>query len=303
VSYEEYAKRITNLKLSREGFVAFLDILGFSGFVRKNSHDDVIAIYQSFFRPIIDFSLAEVAEQKLGSSKWLKCIEESEDNDLAPKLDNITLNCMTISDSIILSTSGYELTDFITLVATVRNLMARSLYFGFPLRGAIAYGNLTMDGDMYSIDSNIMHHQMLGLPLVEAVGLEKCQNWSGCAIHLSAIDKIGSKIIRLDPMMITLYDVPMKEKNESKCMPVVNWVQGIADNDRPKINSKIIRSAFSAHGKEAPAKIESMINNTIQFFERMSDHPVYKNEMSNDEWWALIEARYKDSVKQKSIHI
>lgn len=301
MNYAEYVKKLTALKPAREVFVAFLDILGFSRFVRANTHADVIAIYQSFFRPTIDFSLAEVAEQKLGQSLWLKYMEQSENHDdLAPKLDNVLLNCMTISDSIILSTSGCELTDFLTLIATVRNLMARSLYFGFPLRGAIAQGMLTLDGDMPSSGSNVMHHQMLGLSVVEAVSLEKRQDWSGCSIHASVINKIGQKIVRLDPIMMALYDVPMKEKDKfgkviTERMPVVNWVHGIADNDRSTVNGEMIRSAFSAHGKKITDKIEPMINNTMKFFEEMSDHPVYKNEMSHEGWWDCIEKEMKET--------
>lgn len=256
MNYAEYAKKLTSLKPAREVFAAFLDILGFSGFVRANSHADVIATYQSFFRPTIDFSLAEVAEQRIGDSLWLKSISDSENHDdLAPKLDNVILNCMTISDSIILSTSSSELRDLLTLIATVRNLMARSLYYGFPLRGGIAQGMLTLDSDPLSSTSNVTHHQMLGLSVVEAVSLEKRQNWSGCALHASVANKLGPKIMRLEPTMIAFYEVPIKEKdnkageNLTALMPVVNWAHGFADNDKSKVNAELIKSSFSKHGK------------------------------------------------------
>jgi hypothetical protein len=72
---------------------------------------------------------------------------------------------------------------------------------------------LTLDRDMSSSSSSIIHHQMLGLPIVEAVSLEKRQDWSGCAIHTSVIEKIGPKIVWLDPIMVSLYDVPMSKKH------------------------------------------------------------------------------------------
>lgn len=303
MNYAQYAKKLTSPKPAREVFVAFLDILGFSNFVRQNSHEDVVAIYQTFFRPSIDFSLAEVAEQRIDDSLWLKSITDSENyEDLAPKLDNVILNCMTISDSIVLTTSGAELRDLLTLIATVRNFMAKSLYFGFPLRGAIAEGMLTLDCDTYSSTSNVIHHQMLGLSVVEAVSLEKRQNWSGCALHSSVAHKLGPRIMRLEPTMIAFYDVPMKGKvnkagdNLSALMPVVNWAHGIADNDKPKINAELIKSSFGRHGKKVSSDIEPMINNTVMFFEEMSKHPVYKNEMSNDEWWALVEQELNESA-------
>lgn len=284
MNFTEYSKKLKSIKPANEVFVAFLDILGFSDCVRKNTHENLIAIYQSYLRPIIDMSLTEAAEQIVKDSAWLEQIEADTHDNIAPKLDNVTLSCLTISDSIILSTAGNTLTDFMTLLATVRNLMARALYFGLPLRGAIAHGMLTLDGEIASENPNIIHHQMLGLPIVEAASLEKSQIWSGCVIDSSVAKKIGPKLMRLDPVLLTFYEVPIKPKDK-KLMLVVNWVQGIADNDKPNIDARKIKEAFSAHGKEIDSKVEEIISNTIQFFNEMSSHPVYKNEITPEEYW------------------
>lgn len=305
MGFAEYAKKLTGLKPAREVFVAFLDILGFSNFIRENSHAGVITAYQAIFRSLIDFTLAEVAEQISEKSLWLKSMGDPENiDDLEPKLDNVTINCVTMSDSIILSTSGCDFKDFLVLIATVRNLMARTLYFGFPLRGAIAQGMLTLDGDVPSAGSNITHYQMLGLPIVEAANLEKQQNWSGCAIHRSVVDKVGINIARLDPVMVTFYDVPIKEdfdnpsKPLAKLMPVVNWVYGIEDKDKSKVDEKSIRAAFAAYGKGMSANVEAMVCNTIKFFEEMSGHPVYKNEIDIKDWYKLSDKALKNSVSK-----
>lgn len=288
MNYIEYSEKSRKIKPAQEVFVAFLDILGFSGFVRKNTHENLIAIYQSYLRPIIDMSLSEAAEQIMKNSSWIKQIETTNSHEsMAPKLDNVTMSCLTISDSIILSSAGNALTDFMTLLATVRNVMARALYFGFPLRGAITHGMLTLDGEIIPENPNIIHHQMLGLPIVEAVGLEKKQMWSGCVIDSTAAEKIGPKLMRLDPVLLTLYKVPIKG-GEKKLMPVVNWAQGIADNDKPGIDAKKIREAFFAHGKEWSLDVETVISNTVEFFNEMSSHPVYKNEMTPEEYWDSV---------------
>lgn len=295
MNFEDYAKKITSLKPAREVFVACLDVLGFSGFACEKSHDDLVAMYQSYVRPNVDYSLAEVAEQVLEDSPWLKEMESSGARNLAPMFDNVTLNCISASDSIILSTSGSELRDFMRLVTTVRNFMARSFFSGFPLRGAITQGMLTLDWDLSSSGVNIIHHQILGSPIVVANNLEKGQNWSGCAIHHSVIDKIGPKIVRLQPVMIAMYDVPMKNKNNESftiSMPVVNWVHGISDNDKAEINTEKISLAFAAHGKKISTGVQSKIDNTIKFFDEMSSHPVYRNEMSYEDWWNFIEKEF-----------
>jgi hypothetical protein len=66
MNFIAYSKELKGIKPAQEVFVAFLDILGFSGFVRNNTHDNLTAIYQSFFRPIIDMSLTE-ADLRPGS--------------------------------------------------------------------------------------------------------------------------------------------------------------------------------------------------------------------------------------------
>ncbi|HIC7357844.1 TPA: hypothetical protein ACW6D3_001167 [Legionella pneumophila] len=301
MNFIEYSKELKEIKPAQEVFVAFLDILGFSDFVRKNTHDNLIAIYQSFFRPIIDMSLTEAAEQITQNSSWIEQIQNANTQEfIAPKLDNVTINCLTISDSIILSTNGNLFTDFLTLLTTVRNLMARSLYFGFPLRGAITHGKLTLDGKTTPENPNIIHHQMLGLPIVEAASLEKSQLWSGCAIDATAAEKIGPNLMRLDPVFLTLYEVPIKNKDK-KIMPVVNWVQGISDNDKPQIDARKIREGFSAHGKDIDSNVEEIISNTIDFFKEMTSHPVYKNEISSEDYWdCIVEVIKSDFEKSNS---
>lgn len=283
----DYIKKLTSIKPARNVFVCCLDILGFSDFVENVEHDVLVKTYQAILRTITDNSLAEVAEQIVIDSQWLKDVKSSQvDIDLVPKLDNVTLHCITISDSIILATDGCELRDFMNLAATVRNLMVRMLYFGLPLRGAIAYGKMTFDSDLSLCDKGIIHHQVFGLPIVKATVLEKRQNWSGCAIHPDVVEKLWPKIVPLDPIMITFYDVPLKEKEgvSSEGMWVINWVQGIADADKVKVSAKKIESAFSEHGKKVMPTVAVKIKNTVMFYEDMVKHPAYK--MSLDEWLA-----------------
>ncbi|MFT4060271.1 MAG: hypothetical protein QM652_12070 [Legionella sp.] len=171
MNYTDYAEQITELNPATNVFVAFLDILGFSGFVKQNTHSDVVKIYQSVFRCTIDMTLAETAEQLIPDSQWLKDIIDTNNYDMSQKLDNVSINVLSISDSIILATTDDKFTSFIKLVAAVRNIMARTLYFGFPLRGAIARGMLTLDSQQAYNQSKIVHHQMFGLPIVEAAEL------------------------------------------------------------------------------------------------------------------------------------
>ena len=281
MNYAAYAKQITQLNPPNNVYIAFLDILGFSNFVRQNTHSDVIKIYQSVFRCTIDMTLAETAEQVVPDSQWLKDIIDPNNYDMSPKLDNVSINVLSISDSIILATTDDKFTSFIKLVATVRNIMARTLYLGFPLRGAITHGMLTLDSQQASNQSKIIHHQMFGLPIVEAVELEKEQIWSGCAIHENVTQHIGHKLMGLDYTMLVPYEIPLKNKKLEPLL-AVNWAYTFFESDLKDISSQRIRDSFSSHGKNT-SNINSLIDNTIDFFEAMKHYiPIAQQEVCND---------------------
>ncbi|MDP3561373.1 MAG: hypothetical protein Q8R83_04255 [Legionellaceae bacterium] len=270
MSYEAYAKQITQIKPAAPVFVAFLDILGFSDFVKNNSHAEVVKIYQAVFRSIIDMTLTETAEQLLPESQWLKDITNPNNHDLSPKLDNVSINVLSISDSIILSTTDDEFKNLIKLIATVRNIMARTLYFGFPLRGAITHGMLTLDSQESFGQSKIIHHQMFGLPIVEAAELEKIQHWSGCVIHENVALHIGYKLRGLDYTMLVPYEIPLKDKTP-ELMLAVNWVYTFLESDQKDINSQRIKDSFASHRKTTN-NATVLIDNTIKFFEAMKHY-------------------------------
>ncbi|BCA93817.1 hypothetical protein TUM19329_01780 [Legionella antarctica] len=264
-----YAQQLKNINPPQEKFIAFLDILGFSEFIKNNEHRTAIEKYQCMIRPMIDLSLTETAEQITKDSSWIEEVSKSDNYDnLEPKFDNVILQCGAMSDSVLLSTPDNTLRSLIILLATVRNLMAKLFFLGFPLRGAITSGWVTIDNQTPS-SPNLNHHLAIGKPIVEAVDLEKKQKWSGCALHLSVTDCIGPAIVKLDPTLITLYEVPLKDG--VKLMPVVNWLNGISDDEKNKFNDNSIASKFEMHNKKITEKEQDIIKNTISFFNHVEE--------------------------------
>lgn len=270
-----YAQQLINLKPQGEAFVAFIDILGFSNFVLNNSHFEVIKQYQCKIRALIDISLAESAAQISGRSPWRK----TDNGDLEPDMRDVSINCFSASDSIIFWASNNSTADLIKLMVTVRNLMAKLIHFGFPPRGAITHGTFTFDGGYISAGSQIMHLQIFGKPFVEAVALEKNQNWSGCMIHPSIIRKYDEASLSIfeQKSIISKYKIPLKKYDLSnEPLYAINWCRGITEADRNKINPTSIRASFNEYKKcdnVDPDKVEEMIKNTIEFFEEMQPLP------------------------------
>lgn len=273
MTYEEYFKNLKHVNPGKKVYVAFLDVLGFSCFVENNSHDDTIKLYQCVIQPILDLSLTETAEQTDPHSVWIQDLKNpSKQVDLAPNLKNCILGSVMISDSIIISTQDDANKSLIMLIGTVRNFMARMLGMGFPLRGAISYGMCTMDCQVSSDNPNIVHHQMLGLPIIKAVCLEKEQNWSGCVIDESVIQKIGLDIQHFEKDYVVFYDVPMK-KNAFRLMPVINWVNGFGEESKKDFNESKIRGSFTQYKKESDlAQIDEIIENTVVFFNAVGEY-------------------------------
>jgi hypothetical protein len=94
MEFNDYFQRL-QIKPPHEVYFAFLDILGYSGFINNNDPKSAAVIYQSYVRCMVDFSLTETAEQLQPESSWLKDISDIEKAlNLAPKLDNVTLKCV-----------------------------------------------------------------------------------------------------------------------------------------------------------------------------------------------------------------
>lgn len=284
MNIHNYSKKIKQIKPAKLAYVAFLDILGFGNFILNNDHDEAVAKYQAIVRTSIDLSLTETAEQGKNDSEWIEAVNKSKDYfDLEPKLINVALSSPTMSDSLLLSTDDNTFKSFITLLATVRNLMAKLLYQGFPLRGAIAYGKITNDWKTEESNTNIIHHQLLGAPIVHASILEKRQNWSGCVMHSSVVKEIGGKLMRMTPNYLTIHEVPMKKYTPegiqyfTELMPAVSWPFGISDDAKEIMNGDAIRKAFTQHEKTADKTVEEMIKNTIDYYNDACEHPSFED--------------------------
>ncbi len=246
-------------------YFAFLDILGFRGLVRNNSHAELVDLYKRLVNFPVEFY-----------TKYHKESQDAKKERLKEYFNPTDLKLVNISDSIMLWTKNSRESSLIELVSAVKMLMQISISVGIPLRGAIVRGDIEVLENNGSLS-------IIGRGLVHAYESEGRQNWSGCTIDnriitfLQSFYKVvGQKdppiaIERLTSLMVET-EIPVKNpitmENELKAGFVVNW----ADNS--ELSDEQIRKAFAKYNKrknepESITKsIEFKIENTIAFYKK-----------------------------------
>ena len=233
----------------KNSFVAFFDVLGFKNLVEKNSHEELIEIYEdklyntlnlseNIFNPILKFFTPEVEKDTLNIKTYL------------------------ISDSIILIQNDLTKRGFLNMIAKCQLLLSHSFADGIPLRGALSFGPVT-------IIENVRGTTIVGLGLTKAYDLERTQQWSGGMIDYECFnlfpdenaDAFIKKLLsnKENPLIIK-YDIPLKNSLYNGYS--FNWTQYNLIRDE-----KDIIEAFTKHKKEIiSSKEELMIDNTLKYY-------------------------------------
>jgi hypothetical protein len=235
-------------------YFAFLDVLGFSDFIRFNSHATIRDTYDALINTPVN------AYNEIRKSERPAAADSRGVDDLFGDLQVIN-----ISDSIILWTENSKPEAITGLLHAVKLFMTISLKLGMPLRGAVSYGDIEVFRNKDSVS-------LVGKPIVYAVDKEKAQQWSGCIVepgiitYLQSYNKIYRGIdvppvIARRPKLLIEYDVPVKNdgKIETKKGWAINWT------DDKNITEKTIRDSFAAHNKKIE-KAGNKIDATVAFF-------------------------------------
>lgn len=242
-----------DLESTDQCYIASLDILGFSAFVKNNEHHRLIDLIESFVNKI-------KADRDLINAEYLKIVD-----------DEITeeVKSLIISDTIILYSSKAEIESFLKIVLLIQILLTNSFLSGIPLRGCLTAGEISV--------KHLKNNDIIfGLPLVEAYEEEKKQEWAGCIITNKCLDTVKRfhvnnnkpciKWLKRNKDIIE-YHTPLKN-NIYALMHVVNWTK-IAT--AIKLNDSIIQRSFYEHNKEPLThediiKTKLKVKNTLDFW-------------------------------------
>jgi hypothetical protein len=251
-------------------FVCFLDILGFKDLVTNNSPKDLTKLYKILLQESVDE----------GINYWKR-------KDVANFKDKSEINSIVISDSIIIWTSDIGPTSFLKLVMTVQGILFKTMHQGIPLRGGISAGPLT-------ILKSKNNTTVFGIGLVNAYTLESQQDWSGCVIDDECI-KIFKKLLRpkkskkkskvkkftiKDLHFLLKYPAPMKSGKVIDRW-VFDWTKLISPDKGGftgvYIKPENVVDSFGFHEKNVDDwRVQTLIRNTIQFWNDMMDSPSIK---------------------------
>lgn len=185
-------------------FVAIVDFLGFRRHLWNQESEPCPNGLENLYERY--FLLLRATDH----SKMINRFQLSAKGDI--EYINRTVDCFVASDTVMLWSSENEVNYLIIAVANLVNL---GLAFGIPLRGAIAHGECILE---------MNRRIFLGYPIVEAVEAEKCQEWVGIGVLLSAATRLKE-----NPAIVQ-YPVPLKSSySKSSISHAVawHWAEGI----------------------------------------------------------------------------
>lgn len=232
-------------------FVAFFDILGFKNVVENNTHEDLLELYNDS----LPFSLELL-------DKYFPFIYST----ITPAAEQtaISIKAFLISDSLILIQDEFTERGLTYIIAESQILLGSCLFDGIPLRGAISFGEVTMQATNWGTT-------IVGKALTNAYLLESKQNWSGGIIDgrcFEAVKQQGKQkledrllAIRHPAPLMCRYDVPMKSGSYESHF-VFDWT----NYPQIKTHSDVLAS-FSKHNKDVDsAEVRLKIENTLKFY-------------------------------------
>lgn len=242
---------------SQQGFVAFLDILGYQSFLEKNpAVDSALAV----LKIINDIPAQQGSE--FGES-WMK--NETNLKDIAAEVQN-SCRHLIFSDTIVISVTHPEdasqkwqraaLAYICMFSARVAGVMFMN---GLPVRGAIAKGSFV------SVESCLA-----GSAVVSAYRLCSELDYSGVVLS-EDISKVyntehrplfKSKNGKFTPTYLS----PLKGATE-KHFQNLNWVTMLHESYRTELLSDIsgtVHRSFWGHNKDIPLSADRKLSNTIK---------------------------------------
>jgi hypothetical protein len=187
----------------KEVYLAYFDFMGFKEFIQNNEDETLMRRMGHIFRDI---------EICLGQGKY----QEPNKGVILADVSRSKLNCLNISDTVIVWTNECDLDSLKELINVAYEFNWREIGYNFPLRGTILKGKIkevtgrqvNSEGGSYSVQC------VYGKGIVDAHLKAEAQNWAGTVIDQSIIDDLlNFEQIDFINKITTRYEVPYKTGN------------------------------------------------------------------------------------------
>jgi len=234
-----------------ENVVAVLDILGFTEIMASTLSSQTMDDFEKLLVNTI-LSPSKFSASFLSSD----ALFFNEKNDLMLPEEGQALNCVFISDTIILYFNPTAPIDIKKMFGSVSLLVGMAVQMGWLLRGAIEVGSFrsVRDEKIY-----------FGTALLKAHKLELAQEWGGCILGPDITKRFLREIEPLEQEgLLVEYPCPLKA-DARKDLPeaprlAVNWAYYKHElGDR--------KEALKKHLSKAPTTAKVKVENTIKFLE------------------------------------
>lgn len=220
-------------------YVVYIDIMGFKDLVTRNQHHKIYEMMKSITESM------DVTQQVFGKT--------------SKNSNNLLM--MTYSDSIIIYSEDGSIESQKNIIDGTANLLDFIIEDEIPFRGAIAFGNMTLD-----IENSIF----FGQPLIDAYLLSEELAFYGIAVHATAEYKKGFS------------------SNSSICTYPCIFKNGVANHltiapmsfaieDSPEIALKNLSYSVTKLGINSSGSIRKYIDNTLKYLDHLKNHYVNNN--------------------------
>jgi len=226
--------------------VAVLDILGFEHMMeRRETQDIVSAIHKCLgtvddSRSVVLHDFDHFVGLSGGRRPQIELLNFS---------DTLVL-CLTCTESVplLLRTPGQMV---VSISYAVSMIISQAAISGIPLRGAIAFGH-----------GYVSHRPLLfvGRPFLEAIHLEKVQQWAGAALTVSAENALLELELERRQFVVQ-YSVPIKNGSELRPHYAVNWT-------RPFVPVNISPPPWEEMFSQASPDVQVKRRETEKFFNK-----------------------------------
>jgi ABC-type multidrug transport system fused ATPase/permease subunit len=214
-----------------------MDIMGFQDRVFRDNHNDVLDIMKELSNCLT--AINNVAEKRMAVSN----IQNEKEN-----VDFSCVKAVFFSDSIFIVSSDDSIISFARLCATANFIIAKAMLKKIPMKGAIAYGEMTSD-------FNRSIH--FGKPLIDAYNLQQELYLYAVVLHHTAEKElINRKILNIfEKQRLSKYNVPLK--NGIAYHYVLKW-----DNNLIKQPFDEIASTFY---ETVSGQVRCYVDHTLEF--------------------------------------
>lgn len=251
----------TNWKTTDIRFVAFLDILGFKDSVMRNTHDEIYSKLTSINK------LKKAIENSNYSEKMAEYYFDSE------------VYIVNFSDSIVMFSKNDNIYNFEYFLVTVRYLIGKCIDKGIPIKGGIAYGEVSV---------NKSEQIYFGQPIIDAFLLEEDLNHFGIAFH-NSIDKYVvdnknemKKLLYYDKSVFST-KVPLKYGNINHTC--INWFKLLIDShesDDFELKKNEVLKKLLHFNTTCSGNPRKYIDNTIGLFEELLNKSLINLDKKNN---------------------